>query len=114
MLATWRYRPRDTFLQKLDPRTRFIFFFSVVLGLTIPEIWDYRVILPLFALSLTLYFIARIEWQDIKRAWIFIIVLVVFIVGINGLLSGRGGPSSVVQVESPTLFSIPFYIPGTQ
>jgi energy-coupling factor transport system permease protein len=114
MLATWKYRPRDTFIQRLDPRTRFIYFFSVVLGLTIPEIWDYRIILPLFALSLTLYFMARIEWRDIKRAWIFILVLVVFIVGLNGLLSGRGGPSSVVQVASPTLFAIPFYIPGTQ
>ncbi len=113
MLATWKYRPRDTFIQRLDPRTRFIFFFSVVLALTIPEIWDYRIILPLFALSLTLYFMAQIEWKDIKRAWIFILVLVVFIVGLNGMLSGRGGPSSVVQVESPTLFTIPFYIPGT-
>jgi len=114
MLATWKYRRRDTFIQSLDPRTRFIFFFSVVLGLTIPEIWDYRIIVPLFALSLTLYFMARIEWKDVKRAWIFILILVVFIVGLNGLLSGRGGPSSVVQVESPTLFTIPFYVPGTQ
>jgi energy-coupling factor transport system permease protein len=114
MLATWKYRPRDTFIQRLDPRTRFIFLFSVIFGLTIPEIWDYRIILPLFALSLTLYFMARIEWKDIKRAWIFIIVLVVFIVGLNGILSGRGGPDAVRQLESPTLFSIPFYIPGTQ
>jgi energy-coupling factor transport system permease protein len=114
MLATWRYRPRDTFIQKLDPRTRLIFLFSVIFGLTIPEIWDYRIILPLLVLSLTLYFIARIEWKDVKRAWIFILVLVVFIVGLNGLLSGRGGPSSVVQVESPTVFEIPFYIPGTE
>ncbi len=107
MLATWRYRVRDTFIQRLDPRTRLIFLFSVILGLTIPEIWDYRIIVPLFVLSLTLYFMARIEWKDVRRAWIFIIVLVVFIVGLNGVISGRGGPSSVVQVESPTLFIIP-------
>jgi hypothetical protein len=62
------------------------------LRLTIPEIWDYRIILPLFALSLTLYLMARIEWKDIRRAWIFIIILVCFIVGLNGILSGRGGP----------------------
>jgi len=114
MLATWRYRPRDTFIQRLDPRTRLLFLFSVIFALTIPEIWDFRIIIPLFVLSLTLYFLARIEWKDVRRAWIFILVLVVFIVGLNGLLSGRGGPSSVVQVESPTLFTIPFYIPGTQ
>ena len=107
MLATWKYRPRDTFIQRLDPRTSLIYMFSVIFGLTIPEIWDYRIILPLFALSLTLYFLARIEWKDVRRAWIFILVLVVFIVGLNAILSGRGGPSSVVQVESPTLFTIP-------
>jgi energy-coupling factor transport system permease protein len=114
MLATWRYRPRDTFIQRLDPRTRLLFLFSVIFGLTIPEIWDYRIIFPLFALSLTLYFLARIEWKDIRRAWIFIIVLVVFIVGLNGTLFGRGGPDIVRQLETPTLFTIPFYIPGTQ
>lgn len=113
MLVTWKYRPRDTFIQRLDPRTRLIFLFCVIFALTIPEIWDFRIILPLFLLSLTLYFLARIEWKDIKRTWIFIIILVVFIVGLNGLLSGRGGPSSVVQVESPTVFEIPFFVPGT-
>jgi energy-coupling factor transport system permease protein len=113
MLVTWKYRPRDTFIQRLDPRTRLIFLFCVIFALTIPEIWDFRIVLPLFLLSLTLYFLARIEWKDIKRTWIFIIILVVFIVGLNGLLSGRGGPSSVVQVESPTVFEIPFFVPGT-
>ncbi len=113
MLVTWKYRPRDTFIQRLDPRTRLIFLFCVIFALTIPEIWDYRIVLPLFLLSLTLYFLARIEWKDIKRTWIFITILVVFIVGLNGLLSGRGGPSSVVQVESPIVFEIPFFVPGT-
>ena len=106
MLVTWKYRPRDTFIQRLDPRTRFIFLFSVILALTIPEIWDYRIILPLFFLSLTLYFLARIEWKDVRRTWIFILILVVFIVGLNGMLSGRGGPSSVTDMPSPVVFHV--------
>jgi energy-coupling factor transport system permease protein len=113
MLATWRYRPRDTFIQRLDPRTRLIFLFSVIFGLTIPEILDYRIITPLFALSLTLYFLARIEWKDVWRAWVFILVLVVVIVGVNGVLSGRGGPDSVREVATQILFEVPFFIPGT-
>ncbi|RJP49253.1 MAG: energy-coupling factor transporter transmembrane protein EcfT [Anaerolineaceae bacterium] len=107
MLVTWKYRPRNTFIQRLDPRTRLIFLFSVIFALTIPEIWDFRIILPLFAVSLTLYLMARIEWKDVRRAWLFIIVFVVFIVGINGVLSGRGGPSSVTNIESPILFYVP-------
>ncbi|HEY9526561.1 MAG TPA: energy-coupling factor transporter transmembrane component T [Anaerolineales bacterium] len=106
MLATWKYRPRNTFIQRLDPRTRFIFLFSMILALTVPEIWDYRIILALFLLSLTLYLLARIEWKDIRRTWIYIIVLVFFIVGLNGMLSGRGGPSSVTDMPSPVVFYV--------
>src|SRR5215211_4283952 len=106
MLVTWKYRPRNTFIQRLDPRTRFIFMLCIILALTIPEIWDYRIILPLFLLSLTLYFLARIEWKDVRRTWIFILILVVFIVGLNGMLSGRGGPSSVTDIPSPVVFKV--------
>jgi energy-coupling factor transport system permease protein len=106
MLATWKYRPRNTFIQRLDPRTRFIFLFSMILALTVPEIWDYRIILTLFLISLTLYLLARIEWEDIRRTWLYIFVLVFFIVGLNGVLSGRGGPSSVVDLPSPVVFYV--------
>ena len=106
MLVTWKYRPRDTFIQRLDPRTRFIFLFSIILALTIPEIWDYRIILPLFLISLTLYLLARIEWKDVRRTWPYILILVFFIVGLNGMLSGRGGPSSVTDIVSPVVFMV--------
>ncbi len=113
MLVTWKYRKRDTFIQKLDPRTRLIFMLCVIFGLSLSQIWDMRIILPIFLLSLTLYLMARIEWKDIKRTWIFIIILVVFIVGLNGLIAGRGGPTAVLQGESPTIFVISLKIPST-
>ena len=50
---------------------------------------------------------ARIEWKDVRRALLYIFILVFFIVGLNGLLSGRGGPSSVLDPSSPVLFTIP-------
>ncbi|HJR80682.1 MAG TPA: energy-coupling factor transporter transmembrane component T [Anaerolineales bacterium] len=106
MLVTWKYRPRNTFIQRLDPRTRFIYLACIIAVLTIPEIWDYRIILPLFLISLTLYLMARIEWKDVRRTWFYIIILVFFIVGLNGLLSGRGGPSSVTDIPSPVVFTL--------
>jgi len=81
--------------------------------LTSADIWDYRIILPLFLITLTLYLMARIEWKDVRRALLYIFVLVFFIVGLNGLLSGRGGPSSVTDLPSPVLFHVPFVIPFT-
>lgn len=113
MLVTWKYRPRNTFIQRLDPRTRLIFMLCIIFALTIPEIWDFRIILPLFLVSLTLYLLARIEWKDVRRAWIYIFVLVFVIIGLNGLLSGRGGPSSVTSIDSPVLFEVPIKIPFT-
>src|SRR5260221_6065905 len=113
MLVTWKYRPRNTFIQSLDPRTRLVFMVCVILALTIPDIWDYRIIVPLFIISVTLFLMARIEWKDVRRPLLFIFILVFFIVGLNGLLSGRGGPSSVLDPNSPVLFSIPLKIPGT-
>jgi energy-coupling factor transport system permease protein len=113
MLVTWKYRPRNTFIQRLDPRTRLIFMFSIILALTVPEIWDYRIILSISAVALTLYLMAQIEWKDVRRIWLFIFILVFFIVGINGLLSGRGGPSSVTNLPSPVLWELPLKIPFT-
>lgn len=113
MLVTWKYRPRNTFIQSLDPRTRLIFLGCVIFALTIPEIWDYRIIFPLFIISLTLLVMSRIEWKDIRRPLLFIFILVFFIVGLNGMLSGRGGPSSVLDPTSPVVFTVPFKVPGT-
>ena len=110
MLVTWKYRPRNTFIQRLDPRTRFIFLACIISALAI-DIWDYRILLPLFLLSLTQFLMARIEWKDIRRPLLFISILVFFIIGLNGLLSGRGGPSSVNDPNSPILFQA--LIPGT-
>ena len=114
MLVSWKYRPRNTFIQRLDPRSRLIFLALMILGITIPNIWDFRIIFPLFLTTVTLYLMARIEWKDVRRTWIFIFILIFFIVGLNGALSGRGGPTSVLQDTSEPLFSIPVFIPGTQ
>jgi len=113
MLVSWKYRPRNTIIQRLDPRSRLIFLACVILGITIPNIWDFRIIFPLFLVTLGLYFLARIEWLDVRRTWLFIFVLIFFIVGLNGVLSGRGGPTSVMKDTSDPLFVIPFFIPRT-
>lgn len=113
MLAAWKYRPRDTLIQRLDPRARLVFLGLVILAVTGASVWDMRLLLPLFILSMAFYFLARIEWRDVRRAWAFMLFLVIFIVGLNGLLAGRGGPTVVLQDSSPALFSLPVRIPWT-
>ncbi|MCJ2544569.1 energy-coupling factor transporter transmembrane component T family protein [Thermostichus vulcanus] len=107
MLVSWKYRPRSTVIQRLDPRARLIYLACVIASLTLLGIWDLRLILPLFLFNLSLYSMARIEWQDIGRAWLFILVLLVGIVGLNVLVGGRGGPASVLEDTSDPIVSIP-------
>lgn len=49
-----------------------------------------------FALAMFQYFMTGLTWQETKRIWIFVTVLVVVIIGINAVLSGRGGPGEVL------------------
>ncbi|MGH2628733.1 MAG: hypothetical protein ACRDHY_19010, partial [Anaerolineales bacterium] len=103
MLVTWKYRPRDTLIQRFDPRARLIYLACVILALTLTQIWDLRYIVPVTVISLTLYFLARIEWRDVRRAWIFIGLFITFILGLNAFLSGRGGPMEVLREMSPVI-----------
>jgi energy-coupling factor transport system permease protein len=113
MLVAWKYRPRNTIIQRLDPRARLIFLACLFASFAVAQIWDIRLLFPLFILSIVLYLLARIEWQDIRRAWTFFFIFIVVIVGVNGLLSGRGGPMSVLQDTSPVLIQTPaLKIPG--
>ncbi|HEX9926012.1 MAG TPA: hypothetical protein VGD99_25370, partial [Anaerolineae bacterium] len=113
MLVTWKYRPRPTFIQSLDPRARLIFTACVILGITLIQIWDLRLLLPVFTLVLVLYLAARIEWSDVWRVWTFVILFVTFIVSL-ALLTARGGPESVRQAQSPAIFAVTLLtFPGT-
>ncbi len=93
MLVTWKYRPRDTFIQRLDPRARLIMLAAMVVAFT--QLWDLRVLVPLVGFALALYLAARIEWADVRRVWIFIVVFITLIVIANTILGARGGPAAV-------------------
>ncbi len=98
MLVAWKYRPRGTIIDSLDPRARWITSF-LVLGSLI-QFWDVRFLLVFLGLSMTQYFLSRLTWRETRRAWLFILLLVVFIIGINAIFTGRGGPGEV-QSRTP-------------
>jgi energy-coupling factor transport system permease protein len=110
MLVTWKYRPRDTIIQRLDPRARFIMLAAMVIAFT--QFWDLRVVFPLFLFSLSMFLLSRIEWKDVKRAVLFIVVFATLLVIINTILGARGGPPSVRNDQSPELWGFSFIVPG--
>jgi energy-coupling factor transport system permease protein len=95
MLVTWKYHPRNSFVEKFDPRARW--FFSFLVLFSIIQFWDLRFLLFFFALVMGQYTLTRLTWAETRRVWIFVLILVVGIVSLNALLTGRGGPGEVLQ-----------------
>jgi energy-coupling factor transport system permease protein len=88
MLATWSYKERDTLVQRLDPRTRVI----VMLGLMFATVlvWDLRLLLIPFGLTIAELLLARLSWSELRRFVLFVSVFIAFITLLT-LLTGRGG-----------------------
>jgi energy-coupling factor transport system permease protein len=89
MFATFKYRDRDTIIQRLDPRTRLItlvcFLFAII------QFWDIRVVFVFFLIALWQYFLAGLTWQETKRFWTVALFLIVFFTIVNSLTLREAG-----------------------
>jgi energy-coupling factor transport system permease protein len=88
MLATWSYKERDTIIQRLDPRARVIF--MIVITSATALIWDLRLLLIPFGLTIAELLLARLTWRELRR---FVLLVSAFIglLTLLTLLTGRGG-----------------------
>jgi len=88
MLIAWRYRERDTIIQRLDPRARIIFMLAMLFSII--QFWDLRVMLLFLGVAVLQYALARLTWRETRRVWILISIIIVFMT-ILTFLTGRGG-----------------------
>jgi energy-coupling factor transport system permease protein len=83
-----KYFPGNTFLHRLDPRTKFLlvalFIFTEVAFLDIRFL-----IFPIVA-SLILYLSAKLPFKEMKSTWIFLLTIIVFISSINAFFTFLG------------------------
>lgn len=96
MLIAWKYRERDTIIQRLDPRARIIFMLAMLFSVI--QFWDLRITLGFVALALAQYFLAKLTWRDTRRSWLLISILIVFMT-ILTFLTGRGGVATAYFEE---------------
>jgi len=100
MLVTWKYKERNTLVQRLDPRARWIFLLAVLFSAI--QFWDIRFLLFFFVISLAHFFMCKLTWKETRRVLTFVLVLVVVIVGIGAVLTGRGGPGEALELFRKT------------
>lgn len=111
MLVTWRYRFRDSFIEKFDPRARWFASFMIMIGII--QFWDIRILLCFFAISMTQFLLTKLTWQETRRAWLFILLLVVVVIGLNAILTGRGGPGIVQEMDAQIFWEKVITVPLT-
>ena len=110
MLVTWRYRERNTIIQRLDPRTRFIFMLCMMFSLIL--YWDLRFILFFFVLAVSQMILARLTWQETKRFWI-IITIITTALSLMTALTGRSSSGVYTETYPDPLWQTQFTLLGT-
>jgi energy-coupling factor transport system permease protein len=109
MLVTWRYRSLGTVIHRLDPRTKVISFACFVLAVL--SLWDLRFLAVLLGFGVFQILLARIPWRDIRRVWVFILIMATLFSLIT-FLTGRGGFEFYTTEHEITRWTAPFELLG--
>ena len=109
MLATWKYYPRNSLIESLDPRTRWITSFLILASVTM--FWDIRYLLFFSTIPMAQYFLSRLTWKETRLPWLFIFIFVVVITGLNALITGRGGGGVIFHLTPHIIWEKVWHIP---
>jgi energy-coupling factor transport system permease protein len=101
MLVSLSYRPRGSIIERFDPRARWIV--SLIFLFSIVQFWDARVLAFFFILAVLQYILTHLTWQETRRAWSLIILIVSMMVIINTLITSAGTIGSVMTGGHPIL-----------
>ena len=111
MLVTWRYRDRNSVVQKFDPRAWMIFYVCFLVSTLM--FWDLRYLTFFLSLALLSLYGSRIQFREMYRALIFILGFVTFFAFLT-FLTGRGGMEVYTEEHTLRTISAPFTIFGWQ
>lgn len=88
MLIAWRYRERDTIIQRLDPRARILFMLAMLFSII--QFWDLRIESIFLGIAVLQFLLARLTWRETRRAWILISFIILLMTTLT-FFTGRGG-----------------------
>jgi energy-coupling factor transport system permease protein len=108
MFATFKYLPGQSFIHRLDPRTKLIVFILLTMGTIIID--DIRMMLPLLGLALVYYALARLPWRETWRAWLFVLFFSFVLIGLFSTTLFGTTPSDV-QTSHPWFAFPPITLP---
>lgn len=109
MIVTWNYRPRNTIIQRFDPRARIIFLGCAIFAII--QMWDMRVMLAWLALAALALWLSKITWQEMKRFWFVVLPLITLFTTVTAL-TGRDLGQAIGSTGEHFLWTVPIRFPG--
>ena len=80
MFATFKFLPGQSFIHRLDPRTKLLAILAFMICTIVVD--DVRVLLVLLPVSLGYYALARLPWRITWKAWAVVLFFSIFLIGI--------------------------------
>ena len=93
MLVSWNYRYRNSPMDHIDPRARFIFSFALLFSAT--TTWNPNILAGIFLIALIWYSLGRLTWKDTRFGWLMISIMLFTMIVVNTIITG-GGAGGVV------------------
>ncbi len=93
MLISWNFRHRDSPMDNIDPRARFIFSFAILIAAT--TTWNPNILFAVFLISITWYSLGQLKWKETKQGWLMISIMLFTMIIVNTIITG-GGAGGVV------------------
>ena len=108
MLVSWRYKYRNSPMDRIDPRARWIFSFAFLLSISM--FWNARYLVFFFILAVIWYGIGRTRWKETRRGWLLVSIMLFSMIVINTIITG-GGAGGVVPEGGHVLWPNGFTLP---
>jgi len=103
MLVSFTYHFRNSLIEKIDPRARWIT--SMLIMACVVTLWDVSLLVFFFGLSLLQVLLSRVTWKETRRAWLFMFLLVSMMIIVN-ILIARGGTQSSQYIDGRPLWTL--------
>jgi energy-coupling factor transport system permease protein len=107
MLINFPYVERDSFVHRLDPRTKMVILFVFIFLVAMTS--NFWFILGGLIISILYYSQARLTWAETRAAWGYIIVLAFMLVILNYFITAGSVVQGVDLSHQHILFKIPFF-----
>lgn len=111
MITAWRYKPRPTVIQRLDPRARLIFYLGFLFSVFM--FWDVRILLLFLVVSIVTILSAGLSWHETGRTWLLLGGFLGFYALVT-LITGQVGGQFYKAEHIIAVIQIPFTVLGWQ